>query len=98
MLSSGAVECRKCGAILGRMEAGVFVAGAVRLWGSVRYSCLCGRSYFYSEKLIDIDDNESPKSTTIGVAPDRKISVMQIVNELGKDLTPEWQEQKKRKA
>jgi hypothetical protein len=85
-LSSGTVECRKCGAILGEMESGVFVAGgAVTVWGECRYSCyLCGRSYMYTEKLIG-EAGESKHSATQGVPSDRKKSVLEVVNSLGKD-------------
>ncbi len=95
---SDAVLCSKCARVLGTMESGVLVAGgAIRLWGQARYSCLCGQTYFYAEKLID-EDGESEQSSTVGVPVDCKESVLEILNELGKDYTPAWLEQKKRKA
>ncbi len=93
------VFCRKCGRNLGLLdEDGILIAGGtVRLWNDTRYSCLCGRTYFYHETLID-EDGESPVSATIGVEADRKKSVIEIVNSLGKNYTAEWIEQKKKKA
>jgi hypothetical protein len=92
--------CRKCGRSLGVLdEDGIFiVGGAIRIWNETRYSCVsCGRTYFYTEKLID-EDGESRQSSTIGVPPDRKQSVLEMLNELGKDYSSAWIEQKKRKA
>jgi 4-alpha-glucanotransferase len=93
------ILCRKCGRSLGLMDDdGVFVAGGtVKLWNDTRYSCLCGRTYVYHEILID-QDGESSQSSTIGVPPDRKESVLEMLNELGKNYSPAWIEQKKRKA
>jgi hypothetical protein len=93
------ILCRKCGRNLGFLDDdGIYIAGgAVRLWNETRYSCLCGRAYVYHEILID-QDGESSQSSTIGVEPDRKESVLEMLNELGKNYSPAWIEQKKRKA
>lgn len=97
LTDSGKVECRRCGWVLGEMDAGVFVAGgAVRIWNDVRYSCVgCNRTYYYAEQLIT-EDGESEHSATQGVSAELKESVLEVVNSLGKDYTPEYEERKRK--